>query len=74
MRLWRACVAGFVGAIAAIEACASRGSPPCEELQADARTACPPADASVELVVVTVAHVDGGDRDVRYTVDVASPF
>jgi hypothetical protein len=68
MRLWQACVAGFVGAIPTI-ACASRGSPPCDDVQMDVRTPCPPADASVELVVVTVARADGSVR-----VDVALPY
>jgi hypothetical protein len=35
----------------------------------DARTACPPTDASAELVVVTVARVDGSAPDVTFDVN-----
>jgi hypothetical protein len=39
----------------------------------DARTACPPTDASAELVVVTVVRVDGAAPDVTFDV-VRPPF
>ena len=43
-------------------ACASRGSPPCDDLQMNAHTtACPPTDASAELVDVIGIHLDGAD-------------
>jgi hypothetical protein len=70
VRLWQAFVAGALGAIAALEACSSRGSPPCEEVQMDARTPCAPTDALVELVLPRDARIG---LDGRYSMAEAAP-